>query len=112
MTESELDKEVKRISAKLHGDCPPKEKCVITTTESGCTFTVQKPCLVAELDREHFTEPIAIACKWCGSKDVMKYGLRREVHEYICKKCGRKFIDKDSPLGKQSSIEQIGTSIS
>lgn len=67
---------------------------------------------VANLEQEHFTTPEPIACKWCGSKDIMKYGIREGVQEYICKKCRRKFTNRDMPYGKRSTVEDIGTSIS
>jgi transposase-like protein len=67
---------------------------------------------VAHLEEHHFTQPEPIKCKWCGSVDIKKYGVRDSVQEYICLKCNRKFIDKDAPFKKQSTFEQIGTSIS
>ena len=59
----------------------------------------------------HFTEPQVITCKWCGSNDVDKYGVRDGVQEYICLKCGRKFNIKDAPYKKQSPVEQIGSAL-
>jgi putative transposase len=59
----------------------------------------------------HFTEPQVITCKWCGSDDVNKYGVRDGVQEYICNSCGRKFNEKDAPYKKQSSVEQIGSAL-
>jgi transposase-like protein len=56
----------------------------------------------------HFTEPQVIACKWCGSTEVSKYGVRDGVQEYICNSCGRKFNTKDAPYKKQASVDQIG----
>lgn len=67
---------------------------------------------VAHLEDHHFTEPQPIKCKWCGSDDVMKYGIREGIQEYICNKCRRKFTNRDMPYGKRSTIEDIGTSIS
>lgn len=67
---------------------------------------------VVRLEERHFTEPHPIRCKWCGSLDVAKYGSRKGVQEYVCQKCGRKFIDKDAPYKKQTPSELIGTSIS
>ncbi len=66
----------------------------------------------AHLEDHHFTEPKPITCKWCGSDDIKKYGIREGVQEYVCNKCGRKFTNKDNPYGKRSSVEDIGTSIS
>lgn len=59
----------------------------------------------------HFAEPQVITCKWCGSNDVDKYGVRDGVQEYICLKCGRKFNTKDAPYKKQSPVEQIGSAL-
>ena len=66
---------------------------------------------VAHLEREHFTEPQQIACKYCGSTDVMKYGLRNGVQNYICAKCHRKFTAKDTPFHMQTPTEQIGAAL-
>ena len=52
-----------------------------------------------------------ITCKWCGSTDTQKYGIRKDVQEYLCNGCGRKFIDKDAPFKKQTSIDLIGGSL-
>ena len=66
---------------------------------------------VARLEKEHFTEPQPIICKWCGSTDIMRYGIRKGVQNYICKACGRVFIAKDAPYHMQTSIEQIGAAL-
>ena len=66
---------------------------------------------VAELAEHHYTEPQPIRCKWCGSVDIMKYGNRKGIQEYICQKCGRKFTAKDAPYKKQTPTEQIGASL-
>ena len=42
----------------------------------------EKPTL-ARLAEHHFTTPEPIRCKWCGSTDVMKYGSRKGIQEYI-----------------------------
>jgi transposase-like protein len=71
----------------------------------GCTLN-------RDVGQGHFTEPKQIVCKWCGSKDIMKYGKSGGVQEYLCKECGRKFTNRDMPFAKRSTTEQIGTSIS
>lgn len=63
---------------------------------------------IAHFEKEHYTELQPIKCKFCGSTDIMKYGIRDEVQNYICKKCGRKFTAKEAPVGMRMSIEQIG----
>ncbi|MBI2831037.1 MAG: hypothetical protein HYX79_02135, partial [Chloroflexi bacterium] len=40
-----------------------------------CTYNPKE----AHLEAAHFTEPQPIACKWCGAKDIKKYGTRKEV---------------------------------
>lgn len=66
----------------------------------------------AHLEEHHFTEPLPIVCKWCGSVETMKYGFNeRGVQEYICSKCHRKFTAEDTPYYRQSPIEQIGASL-
>jgi putative transposase len=75
-----------------------------------CPYTPKSKC-IAHLGMTHFTEPEPIKCKWCGSGDVMKYGVREGVQEYICNKCHRKFNLKDSPHGMRTPVEQIGASL-
>ena len=70
-----------------------------------------EPTDIAYLEKEHFTKPKPIKCKFCGSTDVMKYGIRNGEQNYICKKCGRKFIAKDAPMGMRTPTEQIGASL-
>ncbi|MFH1140292.1 MAG: IS6 family transposase [Chloroflexota bacterium] len=67
---------------------------------------------IAHMEASHYTEPERIVCKWCSSADVMKYGIRHGVQEYICKHCHRKFTARDSPLGMHYSVKQIGTALS
>ncbi len=84
-----------------------------------CRIEKPKPCHIekyhcigtADLERQILTEPQLIACKWCGSTDIMKRGIRKGVQNYICKACGRVFIAKDAPYHMQTSVEQIGASL-
>lgn len=64
-----------------------------------------------KLEQEHFAKPLPILCKWCGSKNTMKYGIRDGVQEYICNECHRKFNAKDAPRGMRTTVEQIGASL-
>lgn len=84
------------------------------TPQKPCTFTLRKSgCIgnVANLEQEHFTEPVPIVCKWCGSKDIIKHGVRKGVQEYICLKCKRKFNAKDAPYGMRTTVDQVGASL-
>lgn len=68
--------------------------------------------IMVHLSETHYTEPQKILCKWCGSDDIAKYGIREGTQEYICNKCHRKFNANDNPFKKRSTFEDIGTSIS
>lgn len=49
-----------------------------------------------------------VPCKHCGSiGDVVKYGTYRGAQRYWCKKCQRKFVDNDAPLGFRFPTEII-----
>lgn len=85
-----------------------KTKPCTVIPEKACTGI--KPKCEITLEKAHFAEPQPIVCKWCGSADVMKYGIRNN-QEYICKACGRKFTEKDSPYHMQTPTEQIGASL-
>ena len=66
---------------------------------------------VAELAEHHYTKPQPIRCKWCGSADILKYGTRNGVQEYICMKCKRKFKAKDASYKMRTTVEQIGAAL-
>ncbi len=67
---------------------------------------------MAILEERHFSTPIPITCKWCGSADIMKYGLRPDgTQEYICMKCNRKFTTKGAPFKMRSPADQISASL-
>ena len=65
----------------------------------------------AHLEQQHFTVPEPILCKWCGSDDCIKKGIREGVQEYLCNKCGRKFSNRDNPFGMRTAVDQIGNSL-
>lgn len=96
-----LEKEIMELEKNTNGKCTFHLKNNDTEPKS----------LVAELRAAHYVEPQQIACKWCGNTDIMKYGIRHGVQEYICRACGRKFTEKDSPYHMQTPTEQIGASL-
>lgn len=101
MTEFERDKDLEKVVAELEKERQIEEAIQLITQSSA----------MAELSDHHYTEPQPIRCKWCGSEDIMKYGSRKGIQEYICQKCGRKFTAKDAPYKKQTPTEQIGASL-
>ena len=66
---------------------------------------------VAHLEDHHFTEPEPILCKWCGSDDIIKHGVKEGVQQYLCQKCGRQFSNTDNPYGMRTTVTQIGDSL-
>ena len=53
-----------------------------------------------------------VRCKFCGSSLVVKYGMRDNMQQYMCRSCNRKFTEKDTLDGKQTPTEEIGASLS
>jgi putative transposase len=53
-----------------------------------------------------------IVCKFCGSRNVIKYGHYRGMQRFFCKDCKRKFADNDALPDMKTPIDQVGTAIS
>ena len=52
-----------------------------------------------------------IACKYCGSHNIIKWGKFRGMQRFWCKDCNRKFADNDALPNMQTPIEQIGSAV-
>mgnify|MGYP001567434533 CR=1 FL=1 len=65
----------------------------------------------AILGERHFTQPQPIRCKWCGSVDIIKHGVKDGEQQYICFKCRRQFSNKDAPYGMRTTVDQLGASL-
>jgi transposase-like protein len=48
-----------------------------------------------------------IACKYCQSTNIIKYGKYKAVQRYFCKDCGRKFAGLDTIPKMQYSTSKI-----
>jgi len=66
----------------------------------------------ARLDQVIATDTVFVTCKYCGSKDVVKDGVRNGVQNYWCKTCQRKFAGNDALPGMRVPPNQIATAIS
>jgi len=53
-----------------------------------------------------------LACKYCGSKNIVKYGTYNGVQRWWCKKCKRKFVDANTLYKMKTPISQIGGALS
>ena len=54
---------------------------------------------------------VPIACKYCGSRHVIKYGTHKGQQRFWCKDCKRKFADNYALPEMQTPVDQIGTAI-
>ncbi len=59
----------------------------------------------------HFISTEAIHCKYCGSKNVIKYGKKGEMQYYECKDCQRHFAYNNALPGMRYPPEQIATAV-
>lgn len=50
-------------------------------------------------------------CKYCGSKNIVKYGKLNGVQRYWCKDCKRKFADNDALPGMRTPVEQVSSAV-
>lgn len=54
---------------------------------------------------------VPIACKHCGSHNVIRYGTYNGQQRFWCKNCNRKFADNDALPEMQTPVEQIGSAV-
>lgn len=52
-----------------------------------------------------------IACKFCGSKNIIKHGFKKEAQQYLCHDCGRVSTDKDTPEDRQTATPIIAAAM-
>jgi len=50
-----------------------------------------------------------LKCRWCGSRNVIKYGKKGGRQQYKCKDCGRQMIEK--PKYKRMREEDLKIAI-
>jgi putative transposase len=53
-----------------------------------------------------------IRCKYCGSREISKYGRYNNVQRWWCKRCKRKFTDNHAPPGMKTPLDMIHSAIS
>ena len=101
--DEEMSKEVEKLERES------KNKPIITAEDVAKLMKEGVP--VARMEAEHYTKPQAIRCPRCSSLDVMKYGVKNGIQEYLCSRCKRKFTARDLPFGMRTPIDQIGASL-
>ena len=53
-----------------------------------------------------------LKCKFCGSRNVVKYGTYQHVQRWWCKDCKRKFADNEALPKMQTPVVQIASALS
>jgi putative transposase len=52
-----------------------------------------------------------LRCKYCGSRNLIKYGRFRGIQRLFCKDCQRKFADNSALPKGQTPVTQIGSAV-
>lgn len=50
-------------------------------------------------------------CKFCGSTEIVKNGRRKGRQYWLCKRCGKGFVDNQAIPGMRYPIENIGSAL-
>src|SRR5436309_3383420 len=58
------------------------------------------------------TDVSLVTCKFCGSTDVVKDGVRGDVQYYWCNACERKFAGNNALPGMRVPPDRIATALS
>lgn len=66
---------------------------------------------MSELGDYQYTYTVDVLCKFCGDKDVVRYGKKGDVQYFMCKACGRKFADNNAPEQMRYSVDVVGSAI-
>jgi len=52
-----------------------------------------------------------VTCKFCGSPNIVKNGTRNGVQYWLCKNCGRGFVDNKGLPRMRYSIDDVASAI-
>jgi putative transposase len=52
-----------------------------------------------------------VTCKYCGSRNVIRWGKFRGIQRFWCNDCHRKFADNDALPNMQTPVEQVGSAV-
>lgn len=51
-------------------------------------------------------------CKFCGSRQIVRYGSYKNIQRWLCKQCKRKFADNSAPPKMRTPAIQIASALS
>lgn len=52
-----------------------------------------------------------VTCKYCSSRNVIKYGHFRGIQRFFCKDCKRKFADNDALPKMKTPISEVAAAL-
>ena len=70
-----------------------------------------KPIPMAHLEDVTYTQTISIVCKYCGSKNVVKYGTKGDIQYYLCNDCQHTFAGNNALPGMRYPPDRIATAL-
>jgi len=56
--------------------------------------------------------PEGLTCKNCGDDDLVRFGTRKGIQRYLCRSCGKTFMDNGALPGMRVPPEVIGAAVS
>ena len=57
------------------------------------------------------SDVVEIKCKFCGSTEIVKNGHRKGRQYWLCKRCGKGFVDNKAIPGMRYPTENIGSAL-
>lgn len=54
---------------------------------------------------------LSVVCKYCGSRNIIKWGQYHGIQRFFCKDCKRKFADNMALPNMQTPIDQVGSAL-
>lgn len=99
-------------ACNFHSSHCSEVKPVCTLLQKPCAFTPKSPC-TASLEQVSYTSTCTVTCKFCGSKNVVKNGVRKgNIQYYLCRDCGRAFAGNNALEGMKYPPDQIAEAMS
>lgn len=84
-------------------------------SDRSCSFPAPQQCQgsTANMEQVSYMTTCTVVCKFCGSKNVVKNGVRAGgVQYYKCRDCKRAFAGNNALEGMKYPPEQVATAIS
>jgi putative transposase len=63
------------------------------------------------MENMNYVEANEIACKYCNSSDIVRYGTYNDEQYFWCKECKRKFSNKDALSRMKTPVVEIASAL-